>query len=112
LRDEQRPGRPSTLDEKTINRVLTLTTRQVPEEATQCSKRFTTAHAGATPYQGRKIWKAAGLQPHRLKTFKISIDPQFAEKVVDIVGLYGNPPSNAMVLSVDEKTQIQALNRT
>ena len=70
------------------------------------------AHAGVTPYQVRKIWKAADLQPHRLKNFKISNDPQFAEKVIDIVGLYMNPPSNAVVLSVDEKTQIQALDRT
>jgi transposase len=112
LLDEQRPGRPPTLDEKTINRVLTLTTQYVPEEATQWSERLMAAHAGVTPYQVRKIWKAADLQPHRLKTFKISNDPQFAEKVVDIVGLYMNPPSNAVVLSVDEKTQIQALDRT
>jgi transposase len=112
LLDEPRPGRPPTLDEETINRVLTLTTHYVPEEATQWSERLMAAHAGVTPYQVRKIWKAADLQPHRLKTFKISNDPQFAEKVVDIVGLYMNPPSNAVVLSVDEKTQIQALDRT
>jgi transposase len=112
LLDEQRPGRPLTLNEKTINRVLTLTTQYLPEEATQWSERLMAAHAGVTPYQVRKIWKAADLQPHRLKTFKISNDPQFAEKVVDIVGLYMNPPSNAVVLSVDEKTQIQALDRT
>ena len=112
LLDEQRPGRPSTLDEKKINRVLTLTTQYVPEEATQWSERLMAAHAGVTPYQVRKIWKAADLQPHRLKTFKISNDPQFAEKVVDIVGLYMNPPNNAVVLGVDEKTQIQALDHT
>ena len=112
LLDEQRPGRPLTLDEKTINRVLTLTTQYLPEEATQWSERLMAAHAGVTPYQVRKIWKAADLQPHRLKTFKVSNDPHFAEKVVDIVGLYMNPPSNAVVLSVDEKTQIQALDRT
>jgi transposase len=112
LLDEQRPGRPPTLDRKIIDRVLTLTTQYVPEEATQWSERLMAAHAAVTPYQVRKIWKAADLQPHRLKTFKISNDPQFAEKVVDIVGLYMNPPSNAVVLSVDEKTQIQALDRT
>lgn len=112
LLDEQRPGRPPTLDKKTINCVLTLTTQYVPEEATQWSERLMAVHAGVTPYQVRKIWKAADLQPHRLRTFKISNDPQFAEKVVDIVGLYMNPPSNAVVLSVDEKTQIQALDRT
>ena len=112
LLDEARSGRPPTLDQETINRVLTLTTQYVPEEATQWSERLMAAHAGVTPYQVRKIWKAADLQPHRLKTFKISNDPQFAEKVVDIVGLYMDPPSNAVVLSVDEKTQIQALDRT
>lgn len=112
LLDEPRPGRPTTIDKKTIDRVLTLTTQYVPEEATQWSERLMAAHADVTPYQVRKIWKAADLQPHRLKTFKISNDPEFAEKVVDIVGLYLNPPTNAVVLSVDEKTQIQALNRT
>src|SRR6056297_986710 len=65
LLDEQRPGRPPTLDEKTISRVLTLTTQYVPEEATQWSERLMAAHAGVTPYQVRKIWKAADLQPHR-----------------------------------------------
>ena len=112
LVDEPRSGRPPTLDEKTINRVLTLTTQYVPEEATQWSERLMAVHAGVTPYQVRKIWKAADLQPHRLRTFKISNDPAFAEKVVDIVGLYMNPPNHAVVLSVDEKTQIQALDRT
>jgi len=112
LLDEPRPGRPITIDKKTINRVLTLTTQYVPEEATQWSERLMAIHANVTPYQVRKIWKAADLQPHRLQTFKISNDPGFADKVVDIVGLYMNPPSNAVVLSVDEKTQIQALDRT
>ena len=69
-------------------------------------------YAGVTTWQVRQIWKAADLKPHRLKTFKISNDPQFAEKVVDIVGLYMDPPDNALVLCVDEKTQIQALDRT
>lgn len=112
LLDEPRPGRPTTIDEETIKRVLTLTTQYVPEEATHWSERLMAIHAGITPYQVRKIWKAADLQPHRLETFKISNDPRFADKVVDIVGLYMNPPSNAVVLSVDEKTQIQALDRT
>lgn len=68
--------------------------------------------AGITTWQVRQIWGTADLRPHRLKTFKISNDPQFAEKVVDVVGLYMNPPDNAVVLSIDEKTQIQALDRT
>ncbi len=69
-------------------------------------------HAGVTRWQVHQIWKAADLKPHRLRTFKISNDPHFAEKVCDVVGLYMNPPDNALVLSVDEKTQIQALDRT
>ncbi|EHP86965.1 Integrase catalytic region [Geobacter metallireducens RCH3] len=68
--------------------------------------------AGITTWQVRQIWDAADLKPHRLKTFKISYDPQFADKVIDVVGLYMNPPDNAVVLAVDEKTQIQALDRT
>jgi transposase len=69
-------------------------------------------YAGVTTWQVRQIWQAADLKPHRLRTFKISNDPDFSEKVVDIVGLYMNPPENALVLCVDEKTQIQALDRT
>lgn len=69
-------------------------------------------YADVTEWQVRQVWAASDLKPHRLKTFKISNDPEFAEKVVDVVGLYLNPPENAMVLSVDEKTQIQALDRT
>lgn len=69
-------------------------------------------YAGITEWQVSQIWKAANLKPHRIKNFKISNDPDFADKVVDIVGLYMDPPTNAMVLSVDEKTQIQALDRT
>ena len=69
-------------------------------------------YAGVTAWQVREIWKAADLKPHRIKTLKISKDPDFAEEVIDIVGLYLNQPSNAMVLCVDEKTQIQALDRT
>jgi transposase len=69
-------------------------------------------YANVSQWQVRQIWEAADLKPHRLQTFKISNDPDFAEKVIDVVGLYMNPPDNAMVLSVDEKTQIQALDRT
>jgi len=69
-------------------------------------------YAGITTWQVRQIWDAADLKPHRIQTFKISNDPLFAEKVIDVVGLYMNPPDNAIVLSVDEKTQIQALDRT
>ena len=69
-------------------------------------------YAGVTQWQVRNVWQAADVKPHRLKTFKLSRDPKFAEKVIDVVGLYLNPPDNALVLSVDEKTQIQALDRT
>ena len=69
-------------------------------------------YAGVTQWQVRQVWQAADVKPHRLKTFTLSHDPQFAEKVIDVVGLYLNPPDNALVLSVDEKTQIQALDRT
>lgn len=69
-------------------------------------------YARVTTWQVRQVWAASDLKPHRLKTFKISNDPHFADKVVDVVGLYLNPPDNALVLSVDEKTQIQALDRT
>ncbi len=112
LHDHPRSGRPTKIDAKTVKRVLDLTTQTVPEEATYWSVQLMAAYAGITTWQVRQIWKATDLKPHRLRTFKISNDPDFAEKVVDIVGLYMNPPSNSMVLCVDEKTQIQALDRT
>ena len=69
-------------------------------------------YAGVTQWQVRQVWRAADVKPHRLKTFKLSRDPQIAETVIDVVGLYLNRPDNALVLSVDEKTQIQTLDRT
>lgn len=112
LEDRPRPGRPTTLDDKTVERILFLTTQRIPEEATHWSTRLMAQYADVTQWQVRKVWAAADLKPHRIKTFKISNDPRFAEKVIDVVGLYLNPPDDAMVLSVDEKTQIQALDRT
>lgn len=112
LFDQARSGRPTVIDEKTVKRVLKLTTERVPQEATHWSVRLMAEYAGISTWQVRQIWQATDLKPHRIKTFKISNDPEFAEKVIDIVGLYMNPPSNAVVLSVDEKTQIQALDRT
>ncbi len=112
LLERARSGRPTVIDKKTVEKVLFLTTKRVPQEATHWSIELMASYADVTPWQVRQIWKAADLRPHRLKTFKISNDPQFAEKVVDIIGLYMNPPENAVVLSVDEKTQIQALDRT
>ena len=112
LLERQRSGRPTVIDKATVDRVLFLTTRRVPEESTHWSIDLMAQYAGVTHWQVRQIWQAADLRPHRLKTFKVSNDPNFAEKVIDIVGLYMNPPDNAVVLSVDEKTQIQALDRT
>lgn len=92
--------------------ILRLTVERIPKNATHWSLRLMAEAAGVTVWQVRQVWEAADLRPHRLRTFKVSNDPQFAEKVVDVVGLYLDPPDNAMVLSVDEKTQIQALDRT
>ena len=112
LVDRPRSGRPTVLDRRTVERVLFLTTERVPVEATHWSTRLMARYAGVTQWQVRQVWQAADLKPHRLKNFKLSQDPHFAEKVIDVVGLYLNPPDNALVLSVDEKTQIQALDRT
>jgi transposase len=112
LTDRPRSGRPSTIDPKSVERILFLTTQRIPKEATHWSTRLMTKYAGVSQWQVRKVWAAANLKPHRIKSFKISKDPQFAEKVIDVVGLYLDPPDNALVLSVDEKTQIQALDRT
>ena len=112
LDNKPKPGRPSTLSERKIKEVLKLSTEYLPEEATHWSVRLMAEHADIDKNQVHRIWKAFDIKPHLSKTFKISNDPDFADKVVDIVGLYMNPPANAMVLSVDEKTQIQALDRT
>lgn len=112
LLERARSGRPTVIDKKTVDKVLFLTTKRIPQESTHWSIELMARYAEVTPWQVRQIWKAADLRPHRLKTFKISNDPEFANKVIDVVGLYMNPPENAVVLSVDEKTQIQALDRT
>ena len=112
LHERDRSGRPTVIDKTIVDKVLFLTTKRIPQEATHWSIELMAKYAEVTSWQVRQIWRAADLRPHRLKTFKISRDPEFSEKVVDIVGLYMNPPENAVVLSVDEKTQIQALDRT
>jgi len=112
LKDAPRSGQPRKLREADVKEVLRLTVDCVPHEATHWSVRLMAKAAGVTTWQVRQVWEAADLKPHRLKTFKISNDPHFAEKVIDVVGLYLNPPDKAMVLCVDEKTQIQALDRT
>lgn len=112
LADLPRPGQPRKLSQRKVREILTLTTQRIPAEATHWSLRLMARYAGTTIHQVQQVWQAADLKPHRLQTFKISNDPHFAEKVLDVVGLYMNPPENAVVLSVDEKTQIQALDRT
>ncbi|WP_239990635.1 MULTISPECIES: IS630 family transposase [unclassified Pseudomonas] len=111
LSDLPRSGQPLKWGAEKINETLTLTTQRVPKEATHWSVRLMAKYARVTTWQVRQIWAASDLKSHRLKTFKISNDPHFTEKVIDVVGLYLNPPDNALVLSVDEKTQIQALDR-
>ncbi len=112
LKDLQRPGQPKKITGKTVKEILRLTVECIPREATHWSVRLMAKAAGVTNWQVQQIWKAADLKPHRLQTFKISNDPEFADKVIDVVGLYMYPPDNAIILSVDEKTQIQALDRT
>ena len=112
IKDLPRPGQPRKLPDKKIKEVIKLTQAKPPAGTSHWSLRLMAKETGVTIWQVQQIWQAAGLKPHRLKTFKFSTDPEFAEKVIDIVGLYMNPPENAMVLSVDEKTQIQALDRT
>lgn len=112
LKDAPRSGAPRKLDPDKASEILKLTVERVPRGATHWSVRLMAKETGVSLRQVFNVWKAADLKPHRLKTFKISNDPNFAEKVVDVVGLYMSPPDNAMVLSVDEKTQVQALDRT
>ena len=112
LKERPRSGRPRKLDLDEVMKILTKTVEEDPPGATHWSQRLMAQAMGVTKQQVAQIWASAGLKPHRLKTFKISRDPRFAEKVVDVVGLYMSPPDNALVLSVDEKTQIQALDRT
>lgn len=104
LQDAPRPGQPRKLDRKKVKSILDDTVKKLPKESTHWSVRLMAEYAGVSRWQVHQIWKAADLKPHRLKTFKISNDPDFAEKVFDVVGLYLNPPDNALVLSVDEKT--------
>jgi transposase len=112
LADAPRPGPPRTLTQAKAKEILRRTTHEIPHESTHWSLRLMAKCAGVSIHQVQQVWAGADLKPHRLKSFKISNDPKFVEKVVDIVGLYMDPPDNAVVLSVDEKTQIQALDRT
>ena len=112
LLDEPRPGAPRTITDAHVERVVTLTLDATPRDATHWSTRAMAARCGLSQSTVSRIWRAFGLQPHRTETFKLSRDPLFIDKVRDIVGLYLNPPEHALVLGVDEKAQIQALDRT
>lgn len=112
LMDEPRPGAPRTITDEDVERVITLTLEGTPEDATHWSTRSMAQASGLSQSAISRIWRAFALQPHRTETFKLSTDPFFIEKVRDIVGLYLNPPDRALVLCVDEKSQIQALDRT
>lgn len=112
LHDEPRPGAPRKYNDDVIEEVVATTLEQKPPNATHWSTRSLAKKLGMSHTTVSEIWRAFRLQPHRQQTFKISKDPQFIEKVRDVVGLYLNPPDKALVLCVDEKSQIQALNRT
>ena len=111
LLDEARPGRPRTIADDQVAAVIERTLRSTPADATHWSLRSMAGATGFSHTTIRRIWTAFGLQPHRSETFKLSSDPLFVDKVRDIVGLYLSPPNRALVLSVDEKSQIQALDR-
>jgi transposase len=111
LLDEARPGRPRTIADDQVAAVIERTLRSTPADATHWSIRSMATQSGFSHTTIRRIWNAFGLQPHRSETFKLSSDPLFVDKVREIVGLYLSPPNRALVLSVDEKSQIQALDR-
>jgi transposase len=112
LRDEPRSGTPRTIDDARIEALIVRTLESVPPDATHWSSRSMARACGLSVSTVQRIWRAFGLQPHRLETFKLSTDPDFVAKVRDVVGLYVSPPARAIVLCVDEKSQIQALDRS
>jgi len=112
LRDKTRPPGRQPLSAAVIQQVVTKTTTEKPPAATHWTGRAMAKAVGIAVSSVQQIWRAHGLKPHLLRRFKLSNDPAFAEKLVDIVGLYVNPPDKALVLAVDEKSQIQALDRT
>jgi transposase len=112
LLDEPRPGAPRQITDEHVERVVTMTLETTPQDATHWSTRSMARACGLSQTAVVRIWQAFGLKPHRVETFKLSKDPLFIEKVRDIVGLYLNPPDKALVLCADEKSQVQALDRT
>jgi transposase len=112
LGDEPRPGVPRTISDAQVEEVVVRTLEEVPEGATHWSKRELARRVGISPTSVHRIWRAFGLQPWRTEDFKISPDPLLTGKIRDVIGLYLAPPANAAVFVVDEKPQIQALERT
>ncbi len=112
LHDEPRPGAPRTVTDEQVEAVVVKTLESLPKNATHWSTRSMAQATGLSQSAIVRIWHTFGLQPHRVETFKLSSDPLFIEKVRDVVGLYMSPPERAIVLSVDEKSQIQALDRS
>jgi transposase len=113
LIDEPRPGQPRKITDEIVEQVIVATLEQTPPDgSTQWSTRSMAAKVGLNQTAVSRIWRTFGLKPHRIDDFKLSTDPQFIDKVRDVVGLYLNPPDAAVVLCVDEKTQVQALDRT
>ena len=112
LKDAPRPGRIPAITEETEKAVIEATLHTIPYTATHWSVRTMARAQNLSRMAVQRIWKKYNIQPHRIKTFKLSNDPRFIDKVKDVVGLYLNPPEKALVLSVDEKSQIQALDRT
>ena len=112
LYDEPRPGVPRSIDDVKVEAVIVATLETMPKGATHWSSRAMARKSGLSTSSVQRIWRAFGLQPHRTETFKLSTDPLFIDKVRDIVGLYVSPPDHALVLCLDEKSQMQALDRT
>ena len=112
LYDEYRSGRPRSIEDERISQLVRKTLRSKPRGATQWSTREMAVATGISKSTVHRVWSAFGLKPHRQESFKLSTDPFFVEKLRDVVGLYLNPPENALVLCVDEKSQCQALERT
>ena len=112
LKDAARPGRKPSISASVVSQVIEKTTQSRPVNATHWSRSTMAREVGISDSSVGRIWKANGLKPHRIDSFKVSNDPEFASKLEAIVGLYLNPPEHALVLSVDEKSQIQALDRT
>ena len=112
LQDEPRPGRPRRIDDDAVAEVVRKTLEEKPRDATHWSTRSMSRETGYAPSTIHRIWQAFSLQPHRREPFKLSADPYSVAKVRDVVGLYVDPPKHAMVLCVDEKSQVQALDRT